>query len=219
MSAIDLQQLGAGFSHPAFGSQAIFRQVLQALAGPGSEHRLQHDAEWPGQGDEAAAVALLALLDADCRLWLSGGLRHGPVAAWLRFHTGCQLVDHPGESQFAWFARGDQWPALTECATGTDQYPDQSTTCLLEASLGLVEGSTTAAPGEAMAPSSWILSGPGLQQPRTVVIAGLPADFAAQWQANHDSFPRGVDLLITSGPRLMGLPRSTRVQPAPMGGR
>lgn len=42
---------------------------------------------------------------------------------------------------------------------------------------------------------------------------GLPADFAAQWAANHAAFPRGVDAFLVAGRCISGLPRSTRLHP------
>lgn len=59
-----------------------------------------------------------------------------------------------------------------------------------------------------------VWSGPGLRAPRGVQLAGLPASFWTQWQANHAAFPSGVDLFFVHGRQLVGLPRTTVVHPA-----
>jgi len=54
--------------------------------------------------------------------------------------------------------------------------------------------------------------GPGIPELQTVRIAGLPDNFWAQWQANHASFPQGIDIIFTCADAAMGLPRTTRVR-------
>ena len=84
MSTTPLASLGAGFSNEAFGSQAVFRAVLQALSHPGRTVAVEHDAQAPVVGHAASAVVLLALLDSDCTLWLSPRLATSDAGAWLR---------------------------------------------------------------------------------------------------------------------------------------
>lgn len=201
MNPQDLSTLGAGFSHEAFGSQQVFRAALQALSHPGRLVDVVHDAEVPRVGHAASAVLLLALLDADCSLWLSPALRDSDAAAWLRFHTGCQLAATPARAQFAWVAAGDDLPALEAFAGGSENYPDQSTTCVIDVA-SLAAG----------AADDWRLSGPGIQGESTLQALGLPRDFVAQWAANHAAFPRGVDLFLATPQQIVGLPRSTRIE-------
>ncbi len=42
-------------------------------------------------------------------------------------------------------------------------------------------------------------------------VDGLPADFIAQWAANHALYPRGVDMVLCAGDRLCALPRSVQI--------
>jgi alpha-D-ribose 1-methylphosphonate 5-triphosphate synthase subunit PhnH len=53
--------------------------------------------------------------------------------------------------------------------------------------------------------------GPGIQTEQRVRLQGLPPEFWTQWQANHASFPQGVDIIFTCGDSALGLPRTTRV--------
>ncbi|MBD9667367.1 phosphonate C-P lyase system protein PhnH [Variovorax sp. VRV01] len=204
MNANMLSTLGAGFTDAALGSQAVFRSALQALSHPGRIVELSHDAQAPSQGHGASAALLLALLDPDCRLWLSPSLAGSDAAAWLRFHTGCVLVEAPAQAQFAWIGQGDARPPLDAFAQGSDAYPDQSATCVID----VMEVS---APAEGNAPR-WTLRGPGIQDRNAIAVEGLAPAFAAQWSANHALFPRGVDVFLAAPRRIVGLPRTTRIE-------
>ncbi len=197
-----LASLGAAFSNEAFGSQAVFRAVLQALSHPGRTVAVEHDAQTPAVGHAASAAVLLALLDSDCTLWLSPRLAASDAGAWLRFHTGCTLVSDPTQARFVWLAQGDEWPTLGSLALGTDVYPDQSATCVVD----IPRATVTAAD----AIDAWQLRGPGIQEMAALQVDGLPDDFETQWSANHAAFPRGVDLLLGTPGHIVGLPRTTR---------
>ncbi|MDR7151609.1 alpha-D-ribose 1-methylphosphonate 5-triphosphate synthase subunit PhnH [Hydrogenophaga palleronii] len=202
MNAQSLQEMQAGFAVEALGSQAAFRVALQALSHPGRVWPMPIDAECPAHGHAAAAVSLLALLDADCTLWLSPTLAGSSTAAWLRFHTGCTLVTEPAQAQFAWVAQGDEVPDLAAFMPGTDTDPETSTTLVIDVA-GFNHGNGN---GDA-----FTLSGPGIATTQPLQVQGLPNTFAEQWAHNHDAFPRGVDVLLASPATLAGLPRSTRI--------
>lgn len=199
MNTPNLNTLVAGFDHEAFGSQAVFRTALQALSHPARPIDMPMGAAAPTHGHMAAAVLLLGLLDADTRLWLSPSLASSDAAAWLRFHTGCTLVTDPAQAQFCWFAQNDECPSLAELAQGSDTWPDQSATCVIEVQRLLAD-----APG-------WTLQGPGIPDERQLKVQGLPAGFEAQWMDNHASFPRGVDVFLASPTQIAGLPRTTHL--------
>lgn len=203
----DLSALGAGFSNTALGSQSVFRAVLRALSQPGDPVAILQDAQVPATGHAAAAALLLALLDSECTLWLSPQLAASKAGQWLRFHTGCVLVDTSKAAQFIWVAAGDAMPALTGLPYGSDDYPDQSATCVIDVA--------------ALAPTvpdagAWCLTGPGIHGAQHLHVAGLPEDFAAQWTGNRNAFPRGVDVVLATATHIVGLPRTTRIESSTM---
>ncbi|MCL5969404.1 MAG: phosphonate C-P lyase system protein PhnH [Betaproteobacteria bacterium] len=203
MNPLELEQMPPGFQDLALGSQTVFRGALQALSLPGRVFELPHPAaQLPDRGHSAAALLLLALLDSDCTLWLSPSLADSQAQAWLRFHTGCRCVSAPGAARFLWFGAADPWPALAQLDWGSDEYPDQAATCVIELP-SLHDIQTTPLQ----------LSGPGIEDCVHLHARGLPADFAAQWAANHAAFPRGVDAFLVAGRCISGLPRSTRLHP------
>ena len=207
MNAQSMQSMVAGFDNEAFGSQAVFRVALQALSHPGQILTMPMDAQLPQSGHGAAALLLLGLLDADTTVWMSESLAQSDAAAWLRFHTGCVCVSDPHEAQFLWLAQGkDQGqghdpicPSLAQLRQGSDAYPDQSATCVIE-----VQSLQASASG-------WVLQGPGIATQQALQVQGLTADFQAQWADNHGRFPQGVDVFLTTPTQVVGLPRTTRI--------
>jgi len=187
--------LAAGFADPVHDAQRAFRAALDALARPGQVLDL---------GDEIAGLdirpamahLLLALTDDDTRVWWQW---NDPAAAqWLRFHTGASATGQTDQAAFAAIADPLTMPPLDAFAQGTAAAPEFSTTVLVEVP-SLDQGAAL----------QW--HGPGIREPRTVRIDGMPETFWAQWQANHAAFPQGVDLIFTCGSRAIGLPRTTRV--------
>lgn len=188
----------AGFADPAVGAQAAFRVALEALAHPGRVLEIEADCGVPAGMSPAMVALLLTLVDVDTPLWLPAGV-DDEVRAFLRFHCGCSMVDQPGEARFAALPRGHRAPALSLFNPGDSAYPDQSATLLIEA--------TDLERGRALT-----LSGPGIQDRAALHVDGLEEGFWREWRLNHQRFPLGVDLFLTQGRRICGLPRSTRVE-------
>lgn len=187
-----------GLADPVQDSQAIFRTILAALSEPGRVFDVAMTAPTDGLGiGPAALAALLTLTDGDTPLWIGDSAVGGALAAYLRFHTGAPIVADRGAAQFALLSGGD-W-RLDQFNPGTEDFPDQSATLIIEVD-ALAEGGPIA------------LSGPGIPDHRHVTVQGLPADFGAQWLANHAQFPCGVDVIFACGARLMGLPRTVSLK-------
>lgn len=195
----DLAQIEPGFSDPTLASQAVFRRCLEALAHPGTIIDIQADAEVPAGLDAATNAALLSLLDQDIGLWLSPQLGSSAASAFLRFHTGCTLVREAAAADFAVLGAEAAAAMLAEFSRGTEDYPDRSATLLVQT-------------GELRDDTGWTLSGPGIPGQRSLSAAGLGTAFLAQWAENRAIFPRGIDIYLTCGSRLVGLPRTTRIE-------
>jgi alpha-D-ribose 1-methylphosphonate 5-triphosphate synthase subunit PhnH len=191
--------LDGGFAEPVFGAQLTFRAIMDALANPGQAQRLDHALAAPaGLAPELAAIAL-TLCDHDTLLWLDPSLvENEAIVSWLRFHTAAPLTTDPGRAQFALVADVSGLPPLDRFALGSDEYPDRSTTIAL--ALPALDGGP-----------DLTLRGPGILDHGHVAPVGLPADLVAQWTANRDLFPRGIDLLLAAEGRIIGLPRTTRI--------
>ena len=187
-----------GFSHPVFESQATFKQVMDAMARPGTIAEIIASAVAPAPMGPGAAAIALTLVDHDTPVHLSPAMIEAGVQSWLAFHTGALVTDDRSEAAFAFVEAGGQMPPLSTFATGTQEYPDRSTTLVIE--LEALAG------GEPLA-----LSGPGIDGSTEITPIGLPQHFDSMWRENAAAFPRGVDLILASGSKILCLPRTTRV--------
>jgi alpha-D-ribose 1-methylphosphonate 5-triphosphate synthase subunit PhnH len=205
-AALDLSKVVGGFSDTARDSQIVFRQALDALSQPGKITPLTLNCEIPQHANAGSAVLLLALLDADSQLWLSPSLKHSDAAHWIAFHSNCIIVQDPSEAHFAWVENLDELPALSAFNQGTDEYPDQSTTIILDVNALSVTP-------EAM--TSLTLQGPGIAHTHTVCLDTSTAQplhrLIGELKINHAQFPKGVDLFMASADHVIGLPRTTRI--------
>lgn len=188
--------LAPGFADPPLAAQAVFRRLLDTMARPGTVASLEA-LPAPSPLAPAAGAIALTLCDADTAVWLDTALRTPEAIAWLRFHTGCRVVEASEDAAFAFAADASAAP-LDRLSTGSDEFPDRSATAVLQvARLG--------------AGVPLRLAGPGIETTTTLHVDGLPAGFVTWWRRNHAAYPRGVDVVLVAGTEVAGLPRSTAV--------
>ena len=188
-----------GFADPAFESQAAFRAILKAIASPGAIETCGKGLAPPPPLAPAAAAVILTLADFETPLWIAPSLAANREAvAYLKFHTGVLNAASPDEAAFALVdLDGDDFD-LMSFGQGSPEYPDRSTTIVAQAR------SLTRRPGLRV-------SGPGVRGATEIQFEPMPRDFLAQWQANHSTFPLGVDLILVHDAELAVLPRSVRI--------
>lgn len=189
--------LHGGFSQPVFEAQATFRLVMDAMARPGSIRRVETDVAAPGLSSPAQAALALTLCDASTPVWRLGA--PSELGAWFAFHTGAPLTKIPSEAAFAFQDHGEAMS--DELPLGTQDYPDRSATLIIEVRR-FDEG------------ERFRLAGPGIDGYRDLAVDGLPEGFVAFRAANRALFPRGLDVVLTAGRDLVGLPRSTHFLPS-----
>ncbi len=185
-----------GFADPVADAQAAFRAVLDAMARPGRLANFAAPTELPPGLCRAAAALALTLADMDTPVWLSPAC--APAADWLRFHCSARVAASPAGARFA-FATAAECPPLAGFDLGTNEYPDQSTTLVLEVPSLAHRGALA-------------LRGPGIETVEHVGIAGLQSGFWGQRDMLHELFPRGLDIVFVAGDSALALPRTTRVE-------
>jgi len=181
--------LVGGFETPAVQSANAFRSIMEAMARPGNIEDIS-GAVPPAPLSVAAGCVLLTLCDADTPVYLADEVNNEDVRAWLAFHTGAPLTG-PSHAMFA-VGGWDALMPLDAYPIGTSEYPDRSTTLIVERPVLTKTGAT--------------LRGPGI---KTTATLSLPD--AAAFQSNRALFPLGLDFIFISGTRLAALPRSTEV--------
>jgi alpha-D-ribose 1-methylphosphonate 5-triphosphate synthase subunit PhnH len=190
------------FTDPVFDAQRVFRAAMNALARPGTLQPLEADLMPPALLPKELAALALAFADHETPVWLDAALAgSSEVLEYLRFHTGAPIVRRPGDAAFAIVSDPALCPALTSFTLGTPDYPDRSTTILLQADT--LRSSHTLN-----------LKGPGISGSAVLRAEPLPPGFVREWAANRALFPRGVDVLIAADGWLAGLPRSTEMNEA-----
>jgi alpha-D-ribose 1-methylphosphonate 5-triphosphate synthase subunit PhnH len=185
-------------SGAVLASQSTFRKVMDATARPGTIHTIAPGPAGPAPLAGAAAAIALTLFDHDTPVWLNAAFAADAVTQWLRFNTGCPIVNDQAQSAFAVAGDLAALLPLASFALGTPDYPDRSTTLILQVA------SLTG--GEALT-----LSGPGIRDTASLAPQGLPKDFVEQLAANRALFPLGVDVLLVAGNDIAALPRTTIV--------
>jgi alpha-D-ribose 1-methylphosphonate 5-triphosphate synthase subunit PhnH len=182
--------LSGGFTDAPVQSSRAFRQILEAMARPGTIRQVT-GATPPAPLSVAAGTVLLTLIDPTTKLHLAGAADCADVRDWVAFHLGAPLV--PADS--ADFALGT-WEALCPVSRfriGQPDYPDRSATLIIEMDRLVNHGPA--------------LAGPGIE-----LVTWLNLPETAAFRENRAQYPLGFDTILTAGDRLAGLPRSTRVE-------
>lgn len=193
------QMFEGGFPDAVFDAQLVFRAVMDAMANPGRVVPVDPRATPPAPLSPLAASIAATLFDQDTIVWCDKPISKTDAAVgWLRFQTGMMLSSEAGQADFALVTDIDAMPSFEAFAKGTAEYPDQSTTLILQ-----VEGFDGAEQFE--------LRGPGIEESALFAPSHLPRLFIEQWAANRAAFPRGIDLIFAGKDRLAALPRTTRV--------
>lgn len=190
--------LAGGFRDSVHDAQAAFRVVMRAMARPALPVALPSSLAPPAPLLASTAAVLLTLADYETTIWLDAQLGASEaVRQYTSFHTGARLVSDPAEATFAVAAGTGSMPPLATLNLGTPEYPDRSTTLIVQVmefhGAGLV------------------LQGPGIKGCAEFSFAGMSAAFAGELAANRAQFPCGVDLLFAAPNAVAALPRSVRL--------
>ncbi|MCP3462853.1 phosphonate C-P lyase system protein PhnH [Bradyrhizobium sp. CCGUVB23] len=194
-----IAELPPGFADKVLSAQSTFRSVMDAMARPGSVQSIVPIAGAPGPMMRGTAAIALTLFDHDTPLWLDARMSESSdVLKWLKFHTGAPIVQDSSIASFALIADGAALPSLDRFALGSNEYPDRSTTLILQ-----VESLDAGAAFE--------LRGPGIDGMTRLQVAIRPADLFERLRINDALFPRGIDVVLVADDAVVAIPRTTRV--------
>jgi alpha-D-ribose 1-methylphosphonate 5-triphosphate synthase subunit PhnH len=192
-------ELPAGFADKVLSAQATFRSVMEAMARPASVQRIAATAGAPRAMMRGAAAIALTLFDHDTPVWLDPQMSEtADVTKWLKFHTGAPVTSNSSICSFAMIGDPRTLPALDRFAFGSNEYPDRSTTLILQVE-SLAQGQTLE------------LRGPGIDGAAVLQAAIQPADLFERLEINRTLFPRGIDVVLVADDVIVAIPRTTRL--------
>ena len=192
-------ELPAGFADKVLSAQSTFRSVMDAMARPGSVQRIGAVAGTPAAMMRGTVAIALTLFDHDTPIWLDKGMsRTSDVAKWLKFHTSAPVVADSSICSFALVGDAQDLPVLDRFAVGSNEYPDRSTTLILQ-----VESLTHGPAFE--------LQGPGIDGTTALQTTIQPRDLFERLAINAALFPRGIDVLLVHDDAIVAIPRTTRL--------
>jgi alpha-D-ribose 1-methylphosphonate 5-triphosphate synthase subunit PhnH len=195
---VTVTELPAGFADKVLSAQSTFRSVMDAMARPGSVQRIRAAAGTPGPVMRGTAAIALTLFDHDTPVWLDAAMSATTdVAKWLKFHTSAPVVADTSVCSFAVIGDAKNLPPLDRFALGSNEYPDRSTTLILQVA------SLTAGP-------AWGLTGPGING-SAVLQATIGANLFEHLAVNATLFPRGIDVVLVHDDAVVAIPRTTRL--------
>ncbi len=188
---MEAESLSGGFDNAPVASAHAFRVALDVMARPGKIDEIS-GALPPAPMSVAAGSLILTLCDPETPVWLAPSLQGATIADWVRFHTGAPLVANRAGAMFA-VGCWEELDPITDFPIGTPQYPDRSTTLIVEMDRVTASGPT--------------LRGPGIKDS---IQLGLPD--VKSFQANAALFPLGLDFYFTAGSQIAALPRTTKLE-------
>jgi alpha-D-ribose 1-methylphosphonate 5-triphosphate synthase subunit PhnH len=193
-------ELPAGFADKVLSAQSTFRSVMSAMARPGSVQPIAVSAGAPDGMMRGTAAVALTLFDHDTPIWLDGAMAAtSEVARWLKFHTSAPVVGDASIASFALIGDARNLPALDRFAFGSNEYPDRSTTLIVQVE-SLSQG------------AAYELRGPGVDGTAILQATIQPCDLFARLAINATLFPRGIDVVLVDDASIVAIPRTTRVE-------
>jgi alpha-D-ribose 1-methylphosphonate 5-triphosphate synthase subunit PhnH len=193
-------ELPAGFADKVLSAQSAFRSVMSAMARPGSVQPIAVSVGAPDGMMRGTAAVALTLFDHDTPIWLDGAMAAtSEVARWLKFHTSGPVVGDASIASFALIGDAKNLPALDRFAFGSNEYPDRSTTLIVQVE-SLSQG------------AAYELRGPGIDDSAILQATIQPRDLFARLAINAALFPRGIDVVLVDDASIVAIPRTTRIE-------
>jgi alpha-D-ribose 1-methylphosphonate 5-triphosphate synthase subunit PhnH len=113
-------ELPTGFADKVLSAQSTFRFVMDAMARPGSVHRIAAAAGAPVPMMHGTAAIALTLFDHDTPIWLDPAMSGtADVGKWLKFHTSAPVVSDSSICSFALIGDPQNLPALQMASIST----------------------------------------------------------------------------------------------------
>lgn len=187
--------MNPGFSSQTFDSQKVFRQLLSAMASPGTIMELDVDIEPQAPVHQASGAILLTLMDFETPFWTDLENRN-PAVQWLRFHTGAPYIYTSSGAGFALVTDYDDFDTPEQFNRGSIESPDQSTTLIIH-TRGMDDRGRIR------------MTGPGIQKERFINLKGIRENFFERRARMTPDYPLGLDMIFVCDRQFTAIPRTT----------
>lgn len=186
-----------GLLNPVSEAQIVFRQLLSGASEPGLMMSVDVAHEHPRVLHLATYAIALTLFDQSTHLHLSPSLNVKDVANSLRFHAGVKLSSSIQKAHFVICNEDDQ-PDLSQLNQGTETYPDQSCTIIIQCKSFSIGPYFQA-------------SGPGIEHVRRIRCSGINSTLMQHRELMRTQFPMGIDTILICNSKFFYLPRTTQL--------
>jgi len=188
-----------GFTNPIFDATEVFRKVLAAMSRPGEMQSIKKLCAFPDSLNSSSAAILLALADMETEVWLAPEMDSPQARDFLKFHTGCRVIETPEDCMFAIVNTQTDLAIFNKLPIGTSEYPDRSATLVMAVENIESEPGVT-------------LKGPGIKVSHDLRIADVTTDFWRWFEQNTQLFPCGIDVIFASEDHIAAVPRSIKAE-------
>lgn len=163
-------------------TNATYEALMWAMSRPGLLRTL------PGTGQ---ALIVETLIDRECAVYCEDA-----DLAQIANRVGAHMVT-PDAADHLFLSQAPEPAMLASLAMGSDMYPDGGATLVVPVTIG--------------AGPQLRLTGPGVNGDVTIAVEGIPAAFWAERERTM-RYPMGFELFLIDGDKVLGLPRSTKVE-------
>jgi alpha-D-ribose 1-methylphosphonate 5-triphosphate synthase subunit PhnH len=176
----------------------IFRMILDAMSHPGRIVEFKTPPLKPPLGVSAEMAALVfTLCDFQSPIWMAS--KTAEIVKFVKFHSGAAFTDVLADATFVISSAPEKLPFFEDFAQGTHEYPDRSSTLILQVADLTNSGNI-------------VLKGPGIAAQTVLKAAELDDVFWHNLSINHARYPLGVDVIFVAKGKIAAIPRSTHIQ-------
>jgi len=169
------------------------------MSRPGKIETISLEIGAPSSLHTATAAVVLSLFDLSTPFWVDPSISCTDLVEYIGFQTGARSTEAPTIATFAIVGGNTGSINWNSFATGTPDYPDRSTTIIIQVDDLQEDGPVR-------------LSGPGIETEHRLTVTGIDAGFWQSRQHNTALYPLGTDAILVAQNKIACLPRTTRVE-------
>lgn len=185
-----------------FDSQRHFRTILDAMARPGTIHRIKdQQINPPDDLHRVSAYIGFALLNAEVTFYIDGVRKQ--IAYYFTINTFSR-ESLCSEANFLFLTGSSSTDIIDTAKSGNLLYPERGATLVIDidtvSSVPLVHG------------HGLTLQGPGVENEISFFIEGISLSLIAAIKEKNEEFPLGVDVILTDRHNdFVCIPRSSKI--------